>query len=46
MLSTTTAAVREKPADTIEKESAKNSKTIKIQFQTFLLMTMVNRLKH
>ena len=46
MSSITTAAVHEKPADTIEKESTKIQKMIRIQLQMMLLMMMTNHLKH
>ena len=43
---TTTDAVYKKPADSIEKESPNNPEMIKIQFQTFLFMMMLNNWKH
>ena len=43
---TTTDAVYKEPADSIEKESPNNPEMIKIQFQTFLFMMMLNNWKH
>ena len=45
-LSTTNAAVHEKPAGTIKKYYPNISKKIKIQLQKFLLMMMINNLRH
>ena len=45
-LSTTTAAVNENTGYTIEKESPKFPKTIKIRFQTLPLVMTINPLKN
>ena len=46
MSSNTTSDVHEKPAETIEKKSPNNSKIIKIQLQTLMLMMILNYLKY
>ena len=46
MLSTSTADIHEKLSDTIGKEYVNNSKMIKIKLQIFLLIMMINNLKH
>ena len=46
MSPTTTDAVHEKIADTIEKESPKKLRTINIQLQPLLLMMMLNQLEN
>ena len=46
MASTITAAVHEKPSDTIEKYPPNNSRMIKIELQTLLLMMMLNHSRH
>ena len=43
---TTTDAVHEEIADTIEKESPKKLRTINIQLQPLLLMMMLNQLEN
>ena len=42
----TTGAVNEQPADIMKNNPQKNSKMIKIQFQTLLLMMIISNLKH